>query len=144
METEAFKVFDMLLSVIVPIGIMVAGWRYVSLQKWKEHTAGLEDQLDNTEMTNIKNQLKNIEEIVTSNEAAMEDMRTTIKEIQQVQAQIAESNRVNGRCTHELATLVMALSEGLRDNHLDGNITAAVNRYKRFESDTLGQIMIGQ
>ena len=53
-------------------------------------------------------------------------------------------NRLNGQYTHELAQLVMVLAEGLRDQHLDGNITRAVEKYRKFEADALGSIVTGE
>lgn len=40
-------------------------------------------------------------------------------------------------CNKAVANLVTALAEGLRDQHLDGNITAAVAKYRKFETDAL-------
>ena len=57
---------------------------------------------------------------------------------------VVSTNQINGRCTYELAQLVMTLSEGMRDQHLDGNITRAIDQYRRFESGTLGSFLTGK
>ena len=53
------------------------------------------------------------------------------------------STRLNGQYVHELAQLVMVLSEGMRDQHLDGNITRAINDYRKFEADALNSLLTG-
>ena len=51
--------------------------------------------------------------------------------------------RINGQYIHELAQLVTVLSEGMRDQHLDGNITKAINNYRKFETRALSHLLTG-
>lgn len=57
---------------------------------------------------------------------------------------IAALNRLNGRYTHELAQLVVVIGEGVRDQHLDGNITKAISKYRTFESNVLGSFVVDE
>ena len=63
--------------------------------------------------------------------------------LQQNLNHITMLNRMNGRYTHELAQLVMVIGEGIRDQHLDGNITKAIVKYRSFESSVLGDFISG-
>lgn len=46
-------------------------------------------------------------------------------------------NEINGHYTHELAELVTVIAQALKDNHFDGNITNAIARFRKFESNTI-------
>ena len=73
---------------------------------------------------------------VIDNEELNNELRRTIRHIMKM-------NRLNGQYTHELAQLVIVLAEGVRDQHLDGNITRAITKYRHFESTALGDYITG-
>ena len=54
---------------------------------------------------------------------------------------LAISGDMTSTKVSELVTVVMTLAEGLRDQHLDGNITRAVEKYRKYESDTLNRVV---
>ena len=47
----------------------------------------------------------------------------------------------NGKSIHQLAGLVIVLAEGMRDSHLDGNISSACQAYRDFESKQFEELM---
>ena len=143
MDENTFKILDMVLSVVVPVGILILGWVYMAKEKKDNKIVHLEDQVDSVEMQELKNQLNTIEDLCKANSLSIDSLNRVVRELSSQQIQLAASNRINGQCTHALAKLVMVLAEGIRDNHLDGNITAAINDYKQFEHDILADAMIG-
>ena len=76
-------------------------------------------------------------------DSRIEELQKHNDEQDEAIATLSQATRMNGQYVHELAQLVMVLSEGMRDQHLDGNITKAINRYRKFESDTLNQFLTG-
>ena len=143
MEKSVYDILSLILSVITPIMVLIMGWIYIAHQKKSEKIEKLETKVDDSEANKLKKQLATIEDLCRANSSAVDAINRVVRELSAQQNQLQISNKVNGKCTRELAYLVTALSEGLRDNHLDGNITSAVNRYKKFEHDILGQIMAG-
>ena len=143
MEKNTFDILSLLISIITPVMILVFGWIYTANQKKSEKIEKLENQVDDSEASKLKKQLATIEDLCRANSSAIDALNRVVRELSTQQNQLQISNKINGKCTRELAYLVTALSEGLRDNHLDGNITSAVNRYKKFEHEILGQIMTG-
>lgn len=141
---SAYNVLNMALSIITPLIILVLGWKFTVSQKKNEKIETLEGKVDDAESSKTKRQLATIEDLCKANSSAIDALNRIVREISAQQTQLQISNRINGKCTRELAYLVTALSEGLRDNHLDGNITSAINRYKKFEHETLGQLMTGE
>lgn len=141
---DSMEIFKIVLDVVLPIIILVAGWAWMSRQKRSDKIESLEGQVDDAQMLKLKKQLETIEDLCKANSSAVDVLNRVVREISSQQQMLQNSNKINGKCTRELAYLVTVLSEGLRDNHLDGNITAAVNRYKKFEYEILGQLMTGE
>ena len=81
---------------------------------------------------------------VNSLSSGIKDLQIHDKEQDRIIRNIARTNRLNGQCTYELAQLVMVLSEGMRDQHLDGNITRAIDTYRKFESTTLKDALVNK
>lgn len=143
MSGETYNILSLVLSIVTPVMILIFGWLYASKQKRTDKIEHLENQVDDAESNKLKKQLDTIEDLCKANSSAVDALNRVVRELSTQQSQLQISNKINGKCTRELAYLVTALSEGLRDNHLDGNITSAVNRYKKFEHEILGQLMTG-
>lgn len=73
----------------------------------------------------------------------LQSYRDNTEKLEKNLSHITMLNRMNGRYTHELAQLVMVIGEGIRDQHLDGNITRAIVKYRSFESSVLGDFITG-
>lgn len=54
---------------------------------------------------------------------------------------LSEQQHVNGEYIHQLSRLVTVIAEGMRDQHLDGNVTNAVAAFRKFERDTLSDLL---
>ena len=54
---------------------------------------------------------------------------------------LSEQQAVYGEYIHELSKIVTVIAEGMRDQHLDGNVTNAVSAFRRFERDKLSQLI---
>lgn len=81
----------------------------------------------------IRKQLTDVDTTIQSiqgyDETVKDDMRS-----------MSQSQQINAQYVHELAELVMTLAEGMRDQHLDGNITQAIASLRDFEHDTLTKL----
>ena len=95
------------------------------------------------QLNSIQDAVNTVGSTVASLEKDVKDLKVRDQEQDRIIRSIANTNRVNGQCTYELAQLVMVLSEGMRDQHLDGNITRAIEAYRKFESNALGNFLTG-
>ena len=68
-------------------------------------------------------------------------MKSYDEEVQEDLRILSSYHERNGRYVNELAHLLMTLAEGMRDQHLDGNITAAVNSYREFEHKQMTEMI---
>jgi vacuolar-type H+-ATPase subunit I/STV1 len=139
-----------LLSASTPFIILLLGWWYNAQQKKKakqekdqQEAAALKKQVDRDEIESLRKQIEGA--VSKLNDATNELSKTQAAngELLRTVQSLSNMNRLNGQYTHELAQLVMVLAEGLRDQHLDGNITKAVAKYRKFEEDALGAMVTG-
>lgn len=145
-------------SIITPFALLLLGWWWTVRQK-KVQTRTDEQRALYMKELEIRDAKR--DEAISRLDAAVETLSATQTKIKEVKdsvdaldhrldtlqgkvEQTATLNKLNGRYTNEVAVLVTALAEGLRDEHMDGNITAAVNRYQSFESRTLGLFISGE
>lgn len=96
-----------------------------------------------TDIDKLAKSVQDIRSGVASVEQTVQELKRNDQSQDRMIRTIAKTNRMNGQCTYELAQLVMVLSEGMRDQHLDGNITRAIDTYRKFESSTLGGFLTG-
>ena len=81
----------------------------------------------------IKDHLESVNETIQ----ALQGYDRTVKEDLH---NFSQSQQINAQYVHELAELVMTLAEGMRDQHLDGNITRAIASLRSFEHTTLTKL----
>lgn len=98
-------------------------------KKLEERLKALDDKLDK-----VDERLDGLEKSIKDLQKADEDTLRDLRELSQQQ-------HVYGEYIHELSKLVTVLAEGMRDQHLDGNVTNAVSAFRRFERDTLSQLI---
>ena len=152
------SVIEIIKDIVLPIVLMLLGWLYGKYTKINaakdEMIRNLQDQVDHMEDSNLDDRLdkveSSIEELKTrqadntdSISQSVNGLIEAISELKEDQDHISRASQLNGRYTHELALLMMTLSEGIRDQHLDGNITRAITRYRKFEQDVLGDVIGG-
>lgn len=137
-------------AIMSPILVAIIGARSEITNRDTKKIRELETEAKAKEAKELKDELKSINASIQSVQQKLEVLDGRIEELQkhndeqdEAIATLSQATRMNGQYVHELAQLVMVLSEGMRDQHLDGNITKAINRYRKFESDTLNQFLTG-
>ena len=133
-----------LFSTITPFLILVMGWIYASAirkrDKREDENKKSEERKEEERNKLIESQNNKIDDLTKE----ISSMKTVMEESHKIDIQtnrkISDLAR-NGDMTitnvSNLAELVMTLAEGLRDQRLDGNITSAVEKYRKYESNTL-------
>lgn len=138
-------------SVVTPLLIAIVGIyaefnrrKASKLKKLEEESKARKEADEEKKFDDINASIK---EVADDLKEVKQEM-SILKEQNEIQDKsiraVVSTNQINGRCTYELAQLVMTLSEGMRDQHLDGNITRAIDQYRRFESGTLGSFLTGK
>lgn len=89
----------------------------------------------------IKNEVKKINSRVNDLDHIMKDLQTFDQETQDDLRTLSRTHQLTSTYIHQLAQLVTVLAEGMRDQHLDGNVTQAINEYRNFEHTTLTNLM---
>lgn len=147
---ETSDVMILLLELATPFVVLFITFRNDRQTKVRNKLEELNKEVDEKNRKELNEALK---EAITSLDQARDEITTLSDkitnqskendELRKALNHIASLNRLNGKYTHELAQLVMVLAEGIRDQHLDGNITKAIAKYRKFESDALGAIVTG-
>lgn len=147
---EWLQVVSVIGAILSPIFVAIIGARSEITNRNTKKIRELEAEAKAKEAKELKDELKSINASIQSVQQKLEVLDGRIEELQkhndeqdEAIATLSQATRMNGQYVHELAQLVMVLSEGMRDQHLDGNITKAINRYRKFESDTLNQFLTG-
>lgn len=133
-----------ILGAATPFLLLFLGWWYNHQQKKEKKAEEDKKQLKELQDKTITDDLNKAIESLNKATSETIDFKKTVESLRSDFETMAVMNRLNGQYTHELAQLVMVLAEGLRDQHLDGNITRAVEKYRRFEADALGSIVTGE
>lgn len=142
--------FVSFLQVLTPIIVAAIGLRSEWNSKKNEKLKRLEQQEKEQERADLD---KKFDELHSQLSQILTDTKEIHTQIASLKTQnelqdraiksLGITNRINGQYTHELAQLVTVLAEGMRDQHLDGNITRAIDAYRKFESTTLGSVLTG-
>lgn len=125
------------IQLLTPFVTLLLGWWWVRKNKKDDERKATERKLAENEREKLNTSLIEATEAIKKAKEEVDSLQTAMEQIRQLAA-IAS---LNGKFTSELAQLVMALAEGIRDQHLDGNITSAIDRYRQFELTELGNIM---
>lgn len=142
--TEEFK--DVLVTMIqlcTPFAVLFITWWYNHKQKTSAKNEETERALADARQKQQNERLENAINALNSARESINKLTDENEELKDQLHHVAAQNRLNGKYTHELAQLIMVLAEGIRDQHLDGNITKAVAKYRKFESDVLGSFITG-
>lgn len=137
-----------ILSIVTPMAVALIGLRAEKFQKESKRIKELEYELDMVEKEKMEEQFKSIhtgidtlQNDVKSIQGELNGLKIANNEQDSLIKSITALNKTNANCTNELAQLVMALAEGMRDEHLDGNITQAVIKYRNFETAILNSLI---
>lgn len=94
-------------------------------------------------LDSIKSSVETVSDEVSSVKSQLEKLQDQNNDQDSSIQSLNKMMRINGQYIHELAQLVTVLSEGMRDQHLDGNITKAINNYRKFEARALNHLLMG-
>jgi len=89
----------------------------------------------------IKDEVKKINSRVNDLDKVMTELQTFDQDTKDDLHNLARTHQLSSTYIHQLAQLVTVLAEGMRDQHLDGNVTQAINEYRNFEHTTLTKLM---
>ena len=138
-------------SIITPIVVAVIGVRGEinvrnnrKIQELEQAAKQKEKEERTKQMNDLKAQLEGLSSQIKSISSDISEIKTHNLDQDMAIEELSQSTRMNGQYIHELARLVTVLSEGMRDQHLDGNITKAINEYRSFESNALGEYLSGK
>lgn len=137
-------VLPSLCTVFVAI-ITVAGERNKKAEKLeKEAEQKAQEQRDkdiDEKFQKLSEKIDKLSERIDSVEQMVEDLQDTDKQTRDDMRELSRQQHVNGEYIYELSKIVTTLAEGMRDQHLDGNVTNAVAAFRKFERDTLSQLI---
>lgn len=135
----------MLLGVIggifTPIAVAIFGLRSEWNRKKSEKLTRLENEKKQEQDTTINNAIAELTTKINKMESKISKISDTIDKQDNTICSIAQSSKINGQYTYKLAQMFMVLAEGMRDQHLDGNITKAIESFRSFESQMLSTIL---
>lgn len=144
----AWSVVVTIVQIISPFALLWVGWQHTHKETRETEARTNARQLEEAKEQKLLDALAAVTDSVGQANAEIESLRTKLdqyrddtEELEDSIKHVAALNRLNGRYTHELAQLVVAIGEGVRDQHLDGNITRAITTYRKFESDAIGKLV---
>lgn len=126
---------------VTPIMVAVIGIRMEFSRKKAREYDEMKEQQKADQAQSISSSFDTLTKSVSELESAVSEIRTTLDDQERNISLIARSSQINGQYTHNLAQMVMVLAEGVRDQHLDGNITRAIETFHNFESEMLNKIL---
>lgn len=134
------------IAVVVFGGIMTA--RQTREQKENSRIKELEKQESDRKEKELQQKFDGINQNLAVVNDRLSDLSSKIEKMEGIDERYEESlkylkkqHALSWQYTHELAQLLMVLAAGMRDQHLDGNITKAIARCQDFEHKTLSQFM---
>lgn len=133
------------------IGPIIVVWFTAKMNKITKDNAEikrLEDEKSAREKQELNDTIENLSKKIESLESTMAESREVIRDLTGVDNRfdervvaLVEQQKLLGQYVHKLAQLVITVATGMRDQHLDGNITRAVDDYREFEQRTLSSLM---
>lgn len=147
MDLNTISVIGGILSPII-VAVIAARNEYMAknnkkLQELEKENKKLEDEKLKDTLNKISANVASVSESVSSVESNLKELSDKGEMQDNAIRTISKMMRINGQYIHELAQLVTVLSEGMRDQHLDGNITRAINNYRKFESKAFSTLLSG-
>lgn len=133
------------------IGPIIVVWFTAKMNKITKDNAEikrLEDEKTAREKQELNDTIEGLSKKIESLESTLSDSQEVIRNLTGVDrkfdervAALVEQQKLLGQYVHKLAQLVITVATGMRDQHLDGNITRAVDDYREFEQRTLSSLM---
>lgn len=138
------------LSFLSPILVVIVTIRMERTRKADARIKKLEEEKKNREEQELNNTIRSLQNSIDAVSKQLDETERTLASMREydriVQSSIEElktSHKISTEFTQELAQLVTVLAEGMRDQHLDGNITRAISSYREFQEKKLTEYMSG-
>lgn len=146
----AVELIQAFLSFLSPILVVIVTVRMERTRKADARIKKLEEEKKNREEQELNNTIRSLQDSINAVSKQLDDTENTLASMREydrfVQSSIEElktSHKISTEFTQELAQLVTVLAEGMRDQHLDGNITRAISSYREFQEKKLTEYMSG-
>lgn len=146
----AVELIQAFLSFLSPILVVIVTIRMERTRKADARIKKLEEEKKNREEQELNNTIRSLQDSINAVSKQLDDTENTLASMREydrfVQSSIEElktSHKISTEFTQELAQLVTVLAEGMRDQHLDGNITRAISSYREFQEKKLTEYMSG-
>ena len=146
----AVQLIQAFLSFLSPILVVIVTIRMERTRKADARIKKLEEEKKNREEQELNNTIRSLQNSIDAVSKQLDDTESTLASMREydrfVQSSIEElktSHKISTEFTQELAQLVTVLAEGMRDQHLDGNITRAISSYREFQEKKLTEYMSG-
>ena len=140
--------FSAILGVVGPILLLLISAKIERRNKKEDQNREAERKDRQKETDDLKEMIKDLKGDVQKIDTEVTTLRSTVSQMQQYDNTVREDLQAvsqyherTGKYVSELGNVVMTLAEGMRDEHLDGNITAAVASYRKFEREQLDALM---
>lgn len=146
----AVQLIQAFLSFLSPILVVIVTIRMERTRKADARIKKLEEEKKNREEQELNDTIRSLQNSIDAVSKQLDDTENTLASMREydrfVQSSIEElktSHKISTEFTQELAQLVTVLAEGMRDQHLDGNITRAISSYREFQEKKLTEYMSG-
>lgn len=146
----AVDLIQAFLSFLSPILVVIVTIRMERTRKADARIKKLEEEKKNREEQELNNTIRSLQDSINAVSKQLDETESTLASMREydraVQSSIEElktSHKISTEFTQELAQLVTVLAEGMRDQHLDGNITRAISSYREFQEKKLTEYMSG-
>lgn len=146
----AVELIQAFLSFLSPILVVIVTIRMERTRKADARIKKLEEEKKNREEQELNDTIRSLQNSIDAVSKQLDDTESTLASMREydrfVQSSIEElktSHKISTEFTQELAQLVTVLAEGMRDQHLDGNITRAISSYREFQEKKLTEYMSG-
>lgn len=146
----AVDLIQAFLSFLSPILVVIVTIRMERTRKADARIKKLEEEKKNREEQELNNTIRSLQDSINAVSKQLDETERTLASMREydraVQSSIEElktSHKISTEFTQELAQLVTVLAEGMRDQHLDGNITRAISSYREFQEKKLTEYMSG-
>ena len=146
----AVELIQAFLSFLSPILVVIVTIRMERTRKADARIKKLEEEKKNREEQELNDTIRSLQNSIDAVSKQLDETENTLASMREydrfVQSSIEElktSHKISTEFTQELVQLVTVLAEGMRDQHLDGNITRAISSYREFQEKKLTEYMSG-
>lgn len=95
----------------------------------------------NTALEALEKKIDRVDQELTSVKSTMESMQRLDKGVRSDLAVLARYHEYTVKHLQKISSLTITLSEGMRDNHMDGNISEVVNDVRAFERTMYAELL---